>query len=163
MNVISIDDVSPFVYESVLVATDGSEGAARAVDHAIVLARRLDVPLYVLYVCETRTAYDSDIVDPEQVRATQRAKATDTVSEIRSKVDASDEPIDIETAILDGVPHEEILTYASERDVGVIVIGARGKSSFKRVVLGSTIDAVVRLSDRPVLVIDSEYYDRESE
>lgn len=141
------------MYETVLVATDGSETAGEAVDHAVELARRFDAAVHAVVVLESRTDYDNAIVDPDEVERRRRADAEATLEEVeRSARHAS---VPIETTIRTGVSHEEILTYAEECGADVIVLGARGRSSFRRALLGSTAERVTRLADLPVLVVDT--------
>ncbi|WP_222919451.1 universal stress protein [Natrinema sp. SYSU A 869] len=139
------------MYDSVLVATDGSEAAATAVDHAIALARRFDASLYGVAVVDERTEYDTGIVDPEEARQHLEERAADWLADLEAT--AADADVAVETAVRSGVPHEEILADAAERDAGAIVLGSRGRSSFKGALLGSTVDRVVRTADRPVLVV----------
>ena len=47
----------------------------------------------------------------------------------------------------------EILADAKEHDVGVIVMGTRGRSELAGLVVGSTAHKVIHLADRPVLVV----------
>ncbi|NGM71461.1 universal stress protein [Natronolimnobius sp. AArcel1] len=141
------------MYDSILVATDGSDGATTAVEHAITLARRLEVPLYAIAVLESRTAYDNAIVDPEEATQRQRERAEAALADLESMAEA--DGVSAETAIRTGVPHEEIRAYAGETDAGAIVIGARGRSAFTGALLGSTVDATLRHADRPVLVVDT--------
>ncbi|QCW03926.1 universal stress protein [Natrinema pallidum] len=139
------------MYDSVLVATDGSEAAATAVEHAIALADRFDAPLYGIAVIDERTAYDTGIVDPDEVRQHLEERAAARLAALESAATAAD--VAVETAVRSGVPHEEILEYAAEREASAIVLGSRGRSSFKGALLGSTVDRVVRIADRPVLVV----------
>lgn len=139
------------MYESILVATDGSEAASVAVEHAIELADRLGATLYGVAVVETRTEYDNAIVDPDEVESHLRERAETSLATLEERAAGAEVPV--ETAVRVGVPHEEIVTYADDCDADAIVIGARGRSSFKGALLGSTVDAVVRLATRPVLVV----------
>lgn len=141
------------MYDSILVATDGSDAASTAVEHAIELARRLEVPLYAIAVLESRTEYDNAIVDPAEVDRRRREQASSWLEQIEAT--AQDEALDVETTIRSGVPDEEIRAYADEQAVGAIVLGAQGRSSFRRALLGSTADRVVRLADQPVVVVGS--------
>ncbi|ELY74462.1 universal stress protein [Natrinema pallidum] len=142
------------MYDSVLVATDGSEAAATAVEHAIALADRFDAPLYGIAVIDERTAYDTGIVDPDEVRQHLEERAAARLAALESAATAADAAdVAVETAVRSGVPHEEILEYAGEREASTIVLGSRGRSSFKGALLGSTVDRVVRIADRPVLVV----------
>lgn len=142
------------MYDSILVATDGSDAASTAVDHGIELSTRLEVPLYAISVIESRTEYDNAIVDPDEADRRRRADAASWLSEIEER--AAEAGVSVETDVRSGVPHEEILAYADEYDAGAIVLGSRGRSPFKRALLGSTADRVVRLADRPVVVVGSQ-------
>ncbi|WP_440769707.1 universal stress protein [Natronorubrum sp. DTA28] len=139
------------MYDAILVATDGSETAAEAVEHAIELARQVDATLSAIAVLESRTEYDNAIVDPAEVDRRRREQATATLEDIAES--AADADVPVETEIRTGVPSEEIVAYADERGIDAIVIGARGRSSLRGALLGSTVDRVVRTAARPVLVV----------
>ncbi len=141
-----------YVYDSLLVATDGSEDAATAIAHAVELARRLEIPLYGIAVLDSRTAYDSGIVDPETIRERQTEQAEEALAALEER--ATDDGVSVTTTIRSGTPHEEILAEAEERGCSAIVVGSRGRSAFREALLGSTVDALVRLSSLPVLVVD---------
>ncbi|ELY87633.1 UspA domain-containing protein [Natrialba hulunbeirensis JCM 10989] len=145
------------MYDAVLVATDGSDDATAATAHAIRLASALGADLYGVAVVESRTEYDNAIVDPEERERTLRAAAEDSLAALEERARVAD--LTAETTVRAGVPHEEILAVADRWDVDAIVVGARGSSEFKRALLGSTVDAVVRLADRPVLVVDGDETD----
>ncbi len=142
------------MYDSILIATDGSEAAATAVDHAVVLADRFDAPLYGIAVVDDRTEYDTGIVDPEEARQHLRERASEWLAALEET--AGEANVAVETTVRTGVPHEEILGYAAENEIDVIVVGARGRSSFKGALLGSTVDRVVRVADRTVLVVGTD-------
>ncbi|USZ71647.1 universal stress protein [Natronosalvus halobius] len=148
------------MYESILVATDGSDTAERAVDHAVFLAETLAVPLFAISVLEDRTAYDSGIVDPEEVRERQRSRADDALERVEAA--AGESGVHVTTARKRGTPHEEVLDYADEQGCSMIVVGAQGRSAFREALLGSTVDALVRLSSKPVLVVGDDGPDRVS-
>ncbi|MFP9062244.1 universal stress protein [Natrialbaceae archaeon A-chndr2] len=148
------------MFNSLLVATDGSEPSQRAIDHAVNLASRLEVPLHAIAVLESRTEYDSAIVDPEVVRAQQERQAQAALETVETA--ASEQGISVVTVRREGIPHEEILTYAEERDIETLVVGARGRSAFRGALLGSTVDALVRQSPRPVVVVGDESVRSES-
>lgn len=139
------------MYDAVLVGTDGSDDATLAIDHAIAIATQFEIPVHGLSVVETRTAYDTAIVDPEAVRARLRSQAEDALSQVTEATRGTDCSVVLE--VREGIPHQEICTYADEHDISLIVMGSSGRSSFKEILLGSTVDAVVRLSDVPVLVV----------
>lgn len=139
------------MYESILVATDGSDAATDAIEHAIELADRFESPLYGIAVVETRTEYDNAIVDPEEAERALHDRAEESLETLVTAAEETD--VRVETEIRRGVPHEEIVAYAADRDVDIIVVGSEGRSDLRRALLGSTVDGVVRLADRPVLVV----------
>jgi nucleotide-binding universal stress UspA family protein len=55
--------------------------------------------------------------------------------------------------IVQGEPHKRIASFASEKESDLIVIGARGLSFIKEMLIGSVTDAVLKSSPCPVLVI----------
>ncbi|EMA42581.1 universal stress protein [Halobiforma nitratireducens] len=140
------------MYDAILVATDGSDTGTAAVEHAIGLAERFDADLVGMTVLESRTEYDNAIVDPEEVARRREQRADEIVDDLEAA--ATDAGITVETTVESGVPHEEIVAAATERAADVIVVGSRGRSSFKRALLGSTVEGVVRFADRPVVVVD---------
>ncbi|AFZ71785.1 universal stress protein [Natronobacterium gregoryi] len=148
------------MYDSILVATDGSETGSVAVEHAIELADQFGATLYGITVLESRTEYDNAIVDPAETKRRRIDRAESVLADLEST--AVDVGLSVETTVESGVPHEKILEAAGEYGVDAIVVGARGRSSFKRALLGGTVDGVVRLTDRPVVVVAEDEHEPES-
>ena len=130
------------MYQQVLVATDGRDGTRRAVEHAITIAGRFDARLHALSV-RVEGPYDT----PGEA---QRA-AEDAVSAV--KAEATNADVDIDTVIREGTPHEEILAYADEANVDMIVLGTQGRSGLDRVIVGSVAEQVLRNADAPVVTV----------
>ena len=61
----------------------------------------------------------------------------------------------LHTALLSGRPAREIVRYAQDHGVDLIVVGTHGRTGVTRVLLGSVAEAVVRLSSCPVLAVPS--------
>jgi nucleotide-binding universal stress UspA family protein len=139
------------MHERILLATDGSDHATTAARHAIDVADKYDATLHAIYVIETRTAYDNAIVDPDEVRANLRSIGEESLAEISGL--AADAGVQIETAIEEGVPGEEILAYVDAEDIDWVFIGERGHSDFKTVLLGSTSERVLHGTSVPVTVV----------
>jgi nucleotide-binding universal stress UspA family protein len=140
------------MYNQILVATDGSDNAQRANRQALDLARQYGAELHAVYVIETRTGYDNAIVDPEVVRQNLREEGEEALTDIENQSDAD---VSVVTAIREGIPHEELLTYVEDRGIDLVVMGAKGRSAFKTILLGSTTEALLRADQVPVLVVNS--------
>ena len=71
----------------------------------------------------------------------------------RVAADIQESVIKVETVVVDGVPHEEILRFAEQKAVDLIVISSRGQFGLNRWIMGSVADQVIRGTNIPVLKI----------
>lgn len=135
----------------ILVAYDGSEPAQRALKHA--LNTYPDQDIILLRVVEAASGSLEAGVDLLQEtlkerRAETRAEIDETV---RERIRESD--IDFETEFGVGKPAAEIVSYAEEADIDIIVLGSHGRQGMPRYLLGSVAETVVRRSPTIVTVV----------
>jgi nucleotide-binding universal stress UspA family protein len=64
--------------------------------------------------------------------------------------------VEVESVLLEGNPADEIIEFAEQNGVEIIVMGTLGKTGLERFLLGSVAENVVRHSKIPVLVVRSE-------
>lgn len=140
------------MYNRILVATDGSANARRATHQALDLTRQYRAELHAVYVIETRTEYDNAIVDRDTVRQNLHEDGEDTLRSIEERAGGD---VPVVTSIREGIPHEELLGYIEQQDIDLVVMGAKGRSAFKTILLGSTTEALLRADRVPVLVVNS--------
>jgi nucleotide-binding universal stress UspA family protein len=133
----------------VLVPTDGSRGANRALDEGIGVVKATDATLHVLHVVETaRLGFDvRSAVAEEQLEE----QAGDIVAEAAET--AAAESVDAATEIEYGQAYRKILEYVEEHDVGLVVVGTEGRTGFDRYLLGSVTSKLVRTSPVPLLLV----------
>ena len=143
--------LTKMMYTDVLLATDGSDCAREATAHAIDIATTYDATLHALYVIETRIGYDSGIIDPETIERKLRAEGEAILDEVESAV--RNRNGEVVSTIRRGIPDREIVDYVEEQAIDLVVLGARGRSKFKTVLLGSTSEAVVRRLSIPVVLM----------
>ncbi|MFB6305230.1 MAG: universal stress protein [Haloferacaceae archaeon] len=138
-------------YERVLVPTDGSEGVDRTLDHAVRLATDHGATVHALSVVDRRLAHAADDARDEVLdRLHDRAEGA--VRAVADRVE--DAGLSLETAVREGVPDKEIVSYAAETDADVVVIGTHGRTGRDRIAnLGSVTERVVQNADRPVFVV----------
>lgn len=132
------------MYERILVATDGSDAAERAVHRAVDLATTFDAELYGISVVDTRRYGDSMLSESNRVIADLEQYATDLLTDLESRTDW-----EVTTELRSGRPHVEISDYARAIDADLLVLGNRGLGSGDGI--GSTAERVVRHGERPVL------------
>jgi nucleotide-binding universal stress UspA family protein len=143
-------DPDPAV-EDVLVPTDGSECAGRAVDHGGAVTSTFGSVLHLLTVVDVSAAagpFDAGGVDAEYVdRLLDRGEGI-----IEAAADRAGDG-DVRTAVVRGRAGEGILSYVDENGVDLVVMGSRGRSNVQRRLLGSVTERVVREGAVPVLVV----------
>ena len=136
------------MFETILIATDGSDSVSRAVRVALDLADQFDAAVHVL------TVVDADEIDssPESVREQLRAALTEQADDALAAVDAvTDRPVT--TTVREGRPAAEISSYAAEIDADAVATGTRGRHGENRLLLGSVAERVVRSCPVPVLTV----------
>ena len=133
----------------ILFAYDGSDPAKKALDTALDLAQKYQAELYVLTVAQPPD-FGED-VETEVIIENSRNYHQRALSAIRHRVGASGVKARFEVAV--GHPAEQIIYHADRYQVDLIVLGHRGKSLFKRLLLGSVSKQVVQYADRAVLVV----------
>lgn len=139
------------MYDTILVTTDGSEGANAAVPHAVDIAGRYDATLHVLYVVDVRMSpIETDMDRDEIVQLIEETgeKPTTFVLDRARELD-----IPTVESIRLGVPHEIIREYVDANDIDLVVMGTHGRSGLERALLGSTTERVVRTVDVPVMAV----------
>lgn len=141
------------MYDTILVPTDGSEAAMKAVDHAVDLAAKYGATLHTLAVVDP-TGFNTLDVDPSSVVVAMEREARRAAAAVESI--AEEAALPIETAVVRGDPARTITTYATDSDVDLIVMGTHGRSGLNRYLLGSVTERVVRTADVPVLTVRYE-------
>lgn len=139
--------------KTILCPVDFSDGSNLAVEQAATVAKATGahVELLHVYTLPVLSLPEGPILpSPEYVgRIIDGAqKALNELSEglVSQGVSAS-------TQLLEGAPGPSILARAKELDASMLVLGTHGRKGFKRFMLGSTTERVVRLSSIPVLAV----------
>ncbi|MFA4935780.1 MAG: universal stress protein [Candidatus Methanoperedens sp.] len=140
------------LYKKILIATDGSEYTKNAVDHGIDLAKNTGAKLHAVYVVDT-AAFASIPMDAawESMYELLRQEGDEATKIVADK--ASAEGLDVEKNTIEGHPAEELIKYAENNSISLIVMGTLGKSGLDRFLLGSVAEKVVRNSKIPVLIV----------
>ncbi len=144
--------MNPLLPKTILVGTDFSEHADRALDLAIAIAQAANAKVVVLYACplpvvglpEGALVATQDIVLEMQAEARRRLddllkRRQGSLVLLTSRVEAGD-------------PREVLVTVADEIHADLIVLGTHGRRGFRRALLGSVAESVVRTAACPVLV-----------
>lgn len=143
---------SPSVRD-VLVPTDGSDCAERAVDHALQVARRFEATVHALSVVDVSALSSSFAAGPgiPAVVNTLEEQYQETVDAVAERAEEYD--LVAETAVTEGAPARVIRGYVDDHGVDLVAMGTHGRSGFSRQLIGSVAERVVRTSDVPVMAV----------
>ncbi|EKV27128.1 hypothetical protein C882_2057 [Caenispirillum salinarum AK4] len=133
---------------TILMATDLSARADRALTRAVHMARETGAALEVLHVV------DQDL--PPALRDAHHLQAERLVREQVAAL-AENTSVQWDVRIAAGIDIEEIIRHAEAAGAGVIVLGASRPGRFRSIVFGATANRVMRLSRVPVLVVKAGF------
>lgn len=139
------------MYDTLLVATDGSAGANRAVTHALEQAEQNDATLHTIFVVDTGHLPEPALSSTELQTNEVEAWGHEQVDEVTQRAESVD--VDVETRVCHGKPYIEIIDYADQIDADMIVLGYKGHSHSEADHIGSVTDRVVQNAGRPVFVV----------
>jgi nucleotide-binding universal stress UspA family protein len=140
------------MFESIVVATDGSDNAAKAAEVAIDMARRYGSKLYALSVYRHISQLESthSLVrgryTPEPPDTTMSALSRDAVQWVADRArEAGLE--DVETEVMRGPISRSIVDFAKKKNADAIVLGSRGLGDVTGMLLGSVSHKVNSLAE----------------
>jgi nucleotide-binding universal stress UspA family protein len=146
-----------------MVAIDGSKESMHAANCAIGVAKRYDAILVVLTVLpqELRYDYEIDQVDPDVPMTPVKGVVELSRMEIEGewftgiKKNALASNVKIETEILmEGKSVvADIIEYSEKQSIDLIVIGTKGKTGLRRLILGSVSQGILAYAHCPVLLV----------
>jgi nucleotide-binding universal stress UspA family protein len=138
----------------VLVPTDFSESAHHALTYGTSFAREYKAHLVLLHVVENLTVgYASDLFPVpmaevfQEISGYARAELAKLAAEVREK------GVQVEDQVVQGKPSAEIVRFAEENAIDMIVLGTHGKGMLDQALFGSTTERVVRRAPCPVLTV----------
>lgn len=139
------------MYDTILVGTDGSGSANRAIVHALEQAEQYDATLHGIFVVDVSRYDDPALGSSELATNELENQGEKLLAEIEER--AEDLDVEFVGRCCHGRPHEEIVAYADDIDADMIVLGYQGQSHTKTDIIGSVTDRVVRSAGRPVFII----------
>lgn len=140
------------MYEHILVPTDGSERARAAAENAVGLAEDHGATVHALYVMDMgNAAFVATPSDISETRSRLEAKGEEFTREVAEM--AAEAGVDCVTATRAGTPAEEIVGYAEDNGVDLVVMGKRGRSDPDKPAFGSITNRVVGAADARVLTV----------
>jgi nucleotide-binding universal stress UspA family protein len=140
---------------NIVVAIDGSDLSRRAADYAVSLAKEKDAKVSAVAVVKFHQsdAFRGSTATLDKFIKIQASIAQGWLDSIRENADKDN--VKFESRVIKtrtNIP-EEIIKYANDKKSDLIVMGTRGRTGFKKVLLGSVASAVVSHAGCPVMVV----------
>lgn len=140
--------------KKVLVPTDFSESARHALTYGTSFAREYEAELTLLHVVENLTVgYASDLFPVPMQEVFQEISGYAKTELAKLGALARERKVSVVEQVVQGKPSAEIIRYARETEVDMIVLGTHGKGMLDQALFGSTTERVVRRGPCPVLTV----------
>ncbi|MGE5638442.1 MAG: universal stress protein [Chloroflexota bacterium] len=150
-----------------LVPLDGSEHSHRALDVAVQVAEKFGSKLAIITVYSvtftsisssdqiTATSTSIPILMPAEVTKMSIENTRNSGNNIlkEAKRKAESENVEVETELVEGNTVEEIVKKSKEGQFDLIVMGARGLTTIKKLFIGSISEGVIKNASCPVLIV----------
>ena len=139
------------LFSRILVAVDNSDYAMKAFEYAIQLARAVNAKVFVVHVVQNPAMTDA-LVSVSELKTSFKKQGSKLLTSLSSTAEAKF-GITVETILEEGDPPKVILDTAKKFSANIIVIGSRGLSQIKELLLGSVSHSVTKHADIQVLVV----------
>lgn len=142
----------------ILVPVDFGEHSRKVLDYAAALADKFKAEIHLLHVIEDLAALASG---PDGFFKLPSDTEKEIVQHATKRLEEYTLPEGMETpkktvTVTDGVPFVEIIRYARENNIDLIVLGTHGRSGLVHMLMGSVAEKVIRKSPCPTLAIRPE-------
>lgn len=136
---------------AIVVGYDGSACGEAALDAALALSPPLDDEITVVFGYAPPGIWGGEIADHEEA-----------IEELGERVlggarrQAAERGVKVREELVPKRGVEALIEVADAREARMIVVGSFGESALKGIILGSTTNKLLHLTDRPVLVVPAE-------
>ena len=139
----------------ILIPIDFSPHSEQALKYGVALAEKFEAELFLIHAFQDVSIYQTEVVSGappimppvEQLTASARGAMERLVQEKNLR------RFGTHTDIVEGAPVEEIVDYAKEKNIDLIVMGTHGRGWLAHVLMGSVAEKVVRKAPCPVLTV----------
>jgi len=152
------------MFEKILVCLDGSPLAEQIIPHLLAGGGCFG-KVILLKVVDTSAinvpmGFPGEPAIPVRTRGMEK-RFQDELSTMPEYLEKMAQPLrekglNVECVVLQGIPSQTIIAYAKENNVGLIAMATHGHTGLRQVVMGSTVEYVVRHSGLPVLLVTPE-------
>ena len=147
------------MFQKILVPLDGSTQAEQALDFAANMAKdsKAELVLVRVPILEQVLAPAASVLDTYHLEMSF-AKSTEKAQAYFDELvgDYEEQPFAVRPLIVPGTPAEIICQTALAEQVDLIVISSHGRTGWRKLVLGSVAEEVLKTADVPVLLVKNK-------
>lgn len=147
------DNSEGFMYNKILLPTDGSKYAYEAAKHAIWAANSSKADIIVLNVVELPKRPELNSEDIESKLNILREEGKIALDEVSQLLDKSWGEINASFIIKEGSPARIILQTIKDNNIDLVVMGTSGKSDLDKLLMGSVAEKIVQNAKCAVTII----------
>lgn len=143
-------------FSRILVAVDGSKSAMDAADYAIDMAKKFNAQLTTLTVSHISLSSYGLASLPDAIKQSKEKHALESKQWFdRVSQNAKQNDVQIKTELIDSQMSVDgtIVEYAENHGIDLIILGTKGRSGIKKLLLGSVATAVVKYATCSVMVV----------
>jgi len=139
----------------ILVPTDFSKHSENALAYATAFAEKFDAELYLLHVVQDLALFVPEAVTAAPVAAPPVEQLSAAVREALDRVIDNHQlrRFTVHAEVREGSPFYEIVRFAKEQEIDLVIMGTHGRTGLIHVLLGSVAEKVVRKAPCPVLTV----------
>lgn len=139
----------------ILVPTDFSKFSQHALTYAAAFAEKFGAELYLLHVVQDLALVIPEVIPVEPPLTPSVEQLTTAVQSAFDRVIEENRlgGLTVHREVREGTPFYEIIRYAREATIDLIVMGTHGHTGLAHVLLGSVTEKVVRKAPCPVLTV----------
>ena len=143
------------MFKRILIALDGSTMAEKALSTALVLAQQFESELFLFrVVMPLPISYRAGAASAAAIELAEREavlEAADYLEDLAAGIEEKGFGVRVATRL--GNPSKDIVEFAEQNQIDMLVMCTRGQTGLARWLLGSVTDHVVRSSPVPVVVV----------
>ena len=155
-------NVNDSIFSKILVPVDGSINSMKAIDYAVNLAEKYRSEIIALHVLYSQTGFafhketvagtiTSSSLNDLNLEAKQEAEKW--FKEINKRAEKMNVQIKTEVVFTVISIVEGILTHAEKENIDLIIIGSKGKSGWKKLIVGSVASGISTYAHCPILIV----------
>jgi nucleotide-binding universal stress UspA family protein len=155
-------NVNNSIFSKILIPVDGSTNSMKAIDYAVDLADKYKSELLALHVLYSQSgfAFHKETVagaitssSLNDLNLEAKREAEKWFEEINKKAERRNVQIKTEVVFTVISIVEGILTYAEKENINLIIIGSKGKSGWKKLIVGSVASGISTYAHCPILIV----------